>query len=135
MTHAPIQGLAYWTLITVGLVNLVAAGSHFGQPQGVPPVPARHGLRRSWPPPRSEQPRGKWRAFGRVTDRAGRPLAGVEVSAHCGYGTLRRTGLAISSENGRYELSFGPGISYLGRSGTPRHWLLLTITAHKFGYV
>ena len=51
-----------------------------------------------------------WKAFGKVTDPEGRPLAGVNVWASCGMGTLRRTGSATSGEDGRYELSFGPGI-------------------------
>src|SRR5262245_14693107 len=56
--------------------------------------------------------RGPWRAFGKVTDQDGKPLAGVEVRAHCGMGTLRRTGLATSSADGKYELNFGPGIMF-----------------------
>ena len=130
MTHRPIQGLSYWTLVSVALFSLVAAGSLFSQPQGVPPVPVPQTEKKA--ASHSEQPRGKWRAFGRVMDQAGQPLAGVEVSAHCGYGTLRRTGLAISGEDGRYELSFGPGISYVDRNGTPTQ--AATITAHKPGY-
>jgi hypothetical protein len=130
MTHPPIQDFSYWTLVSVGLVSLVVVGSLFSQPNGVPPVPAPRTEKKAAPP--SDQPRERWRAFGRVTDQAGQPLAGVEVSAHCGYGTLRRTGVAISSEHGRYELSFGPGISYVDRSGTPTQ--AATITAHKAGY-
>ena len=129
MAHTPIQRLSYWTLVSVGLVSLVAAGSLFSQPQGVPSVPAPRTEKKA--APRSDQARGRWRALGRVTDQAGRPLAGVEVSAHCGYGTLRRTGVAISGEDGRYQLNFGPGISYVDRDGTPTQ--AATITAHKPG--
>lgn len=51
---------------------------------------------------------------GKVTDAAGKPLAGVEVNASCGMGSLFHTGTAKSGENGRYRLSFGPGISVGG---------------------
>jgi hypothetical protein len=51
-----------------------------------------------------------WHAFGRVTDGNGRPVAGVEVRANCGFGTLPCTGIATSGEDGRYELDFGPGM-------------------------
>jgi beta-lactamase regulating signal transducer with metallopeptidase domain/thiol-disulfide isomerase/thioredoxin len=47
---------------------------------------------------------------GLITDPANQPLAGVEVRAHCGYGTLRQTGSAVTDERGRYALRFGPGI-------------------------
>lgn len=54
--------------------------------------------------------RAAWRAFGRVTGIDGKPMAGVEVLAHCGIGTLRNSGRAISGADGRYELEFGTGI-------------------------
>jgi hypothetical protein len=43
-------------------------------------------------------------------------MAGVTMSAHCGYGTLFRTGSATSGGDGRYEMDFGPGI--MSRDGT-----------------
>lgn len=48
---------------------------------------------------------------GKVTDVAGNPLAGVEVNASCGMGSLFHTGTAKSGEDGKYRLAFGPGIS------------------------
>jgi hypothetical protein len=48
-------------------------------------------------------------AYGKVTDDAGRPLAGVEVNASCGMGTLFRTGTAKTDQEGKYRLTFGPG--------------------------
>lgn len=51
-----------------------------------------------------------WIAFGRVTDVAGRPVAGARISAHCGIGTLMPTGNALSDSNGMYELRFAPGV-------------------------
>src|SRR5262245_15403394 len=76
--------------------------------------------------------RGPWRAFGRVTDQDGKPLAGVEVWAHCGVGTLRRTGVATSGDDGRYELHFGPGIMFDRGNGTAMQ--AATISANKKGY-
>src|SRR5262249_52300837 len=65
--------------------------------------------------PADTKPAG-WRAFGRVTDQDGKPLAGVEVAAHCGDGTLRRTGVATSGADGRDALDFGPGLVFLRAS-------------------
>jgi hypothetical protein len=80
-------------------------------------------------PPATPAPDSPWRAFGRVTDAEGRPLAGVEVSASCGMGSLRRTGSATTGEDGRYDLRFGPG--YL--SDDPISLQAATISAHKAG--
>ena len=52
----------------------------------------------------------RWTVHGRVTDAEGRGLAGVEVHANCGAGTLLRTGTAVSDGKGRYTLDFGPGM-------------------------
>jgi hypothetical protein len=46
---------------------------------------------------------------GKVTDDAGRPLAGVEVNASCGMGSLFHTGTAKTDQAGKYRLAFGPG--------------------------
>jgi hypothetical protein len=46
-----------------------------------------------------------------VTDDAGKPLAGVEVTASCGMGTLFQTGTAKTDKDGKYRLAFGPGIA------------------------
>ncbi|MCA1694258.1 MAG: carboxypeptidase-like regulatory domain-containing protein, partial [Actinobacteria bacterium] len=73
-----------------------------------------------------------WKAFGKVTDPEGRPLAGVDVWASCGMGTLRRTGSATSGEGGRYELNFGPGILVLRDRGAVLH--ATVVGAHKPGY-
>ena len=78
-----------------------------------------------------KSPNGPWRAFGRVTDQDGKPLAGVKVSAFCGMGTLRLTGIVTSGEDGHYELNFGPGILIASRNGpTPQ---AATISATKPG--
>jgi len=109
---------------------LVSLGSLAGHAQDLSPADARRTEEKAAPQP--EQPRGPWRAFGRVTDQNGRPLAGVEVWAHCGHGTLRRTGVATSAADGRYELTFGPGILLVRNDGIPIQ--AATISAHRPGY-
>lgn len=68
----------------------------------------------TWPVHRIERARKPWTAQGRVTDAEGRPLAGVSVHASCGMGSLHNTGSCVSDRDGRYELSFGPGIWFAG---------------------
>jgi beta-lactamase regulating signal transducer with metallopeptidase domain len=51
-----------------------------------------------------------WTAIGQVTDADGKPLPGVTVRAHTGIGTLFNTGTALTDEDGKYKLEFGPGI-------------------------
>ena len=48
--------------------------------------------------------------FGRVTDEAGNPMAGVEVRAATGMGTLRGGGRTQTDSDGKYRLYFGPGL-------------------------
>src|SRR5262245_18451031 len=74
--------------------------------------------------------RGPWRAFGRVTDTAGRPMAGVQVSASTGYATLLGGGSTTSDGDGRYELRFGPGFLSADRIQLQA----AIIGAHKPGY-
>jgi hypothetical protein len=81
--------------------------------------------------PRTDRARGPWRAFGRVTDQDGKPLAGVKVRAYCGMATLFRAGEATSGADGRYELDFGPGVLLPSKSGATIQ--AATITAHKDG--
>lgn len=57
--------------------------------------------------------------YGIVTDEAGKPMAGVKVSAHCGVGTLRRTGETLSGADGKYTLYFGAGMHFR-RDGASR---------------
>jgi hypothetical protein len=82
------------------------------------------------PRARAEAP---WRVFGRVKDQDGRPMVGVTVRAFCGMGTLRCTGDVTSGADGRYEMSFGPGILFLARDSatTPQ---AATISARKPGF-
>ncbi len=51
-----------------------------------------------------------WTAKGKVTDGEGNPIAGAMVHAHCGIGSLHETGSAVTGKDGRYRLTFGPGI-------------------------
>lgn len=48
---------------------------------------------------------------GKVTDVDGNPMAGVEINASCGIGSLFHTGSAKSGKDGKYRLAFGPGIA------------------------
>lgn len=78
-------------------------------------------------PPKAEKP---WTARGIVKDEAGKPMAGVEIRAFCGMGTLRRTGVAQTGEDGRYELNFGP----VWRSDDGISMQAATIYASKPGF-
>lgn len=51
-----------------------------------------------------------WSVAGKVTDGDGKPVKGATVRAHCGIGTLRETGSAVTGADGRYQFSFGPGM-------------------------
>jgi hypothetical protein len=51
-----------------------------------------------------------WRAVGKVTDKDGKPLAGVNVVATTGYGTLVGGGSTTTGADGKFELHFGAGI-------------------------
>jgi beta-lactamase regulating signal transducer with metallopeptidase domain/thiol-disulfide isomerase/thioredoxin len=48
-----------------------------------------------------------WIATGRVTDADGKPIAGAEIWASAGWGTLRGARIATTDENGRYRGRFG----------------------------
>jgi len=48
--------------------------------------------------------------FGRVTDEAGNPMAGVEVRAATGEGTLLGGGRTRTDSDGKYRLYFEPGL-------------------------
>jgi hypothetical protein len=75
-----------------------------------------------------------WLARGKVTDVNGKPVAGAEIIAHCGVGTLLPTGKAISGPDGTYELRFGPGVLFgklMGKSGGVQ---AATISVRKPGF-
>ncbi|MBE0537667.1 MAG: hypothetical protein IH624_18530 [Phycisphaerae bacterium] len=55
--------------------------------------------------------------YGRITDVAGAPVAGVEVRASCGMGTLMPTGRTVTDAEGLYVLHFGPGMRMSSREG------------------
>ena len=56
-------------------------------------------------------PQLPWRAVGKVTDKDGKPLAGVSVHAHTGYATSIGGGSTTTCADGRYESHFGAGLS------------------------
>ncbi|HVV70513.1 MAG TPA: carboxypeptidase-like regulatory domain-containing protein [Verrucomicrobiae bacterium] len=74
--------------------------------------------------------------FGSVLGPTGRPMAGVEVTASCGNGTLFCTGRTLTDNTGAYRLGFGPGVlvgkSYAGEWGVGLQ--AATIFASKTGY-
>jgi hypothetical protein len=130
MNYATILGSASRTWIAVALVSLVGLSSGGGWAQDSPPADAHQAENKSTA--KTERPGGRWRAFGRVTDHGGRPLVGVEVSARCGMGTLKKTGVASSGEDGRYELNLGlRGLSARGNATATE---VASIFAHKSGY-
>ncbi len=73
-----------------------------------------------------------WCVQGRITNGEAIPLSGVTVSAHCGMGTLMRTGEAVTDADGRYKLNFGPGIMLLDDGAQMQ---VATISASKSGMV
>lgn len=77
-------------------------------------------------------PRERWNVTGRITDASGSPIAGVEVWAHCGAGTLFRTGQAVSDANGEYDLRFAPGLMFETDSDGLQ---AATISPHKSGMI
>jgi hypothetical protein len=114
-------------LIGFGFVLLASVGLPIARPEEPPAVGARQAGK-----PAVDRARQPWRAFGRVTDGDARPMAGVEVRAYCGMGTLRCTGMATSGADGRYALDFGPG--FLMPRGDGRALQAATIQASRPGY-
>lgn len=86
--------------------------------------------------PQEAAKRWPWAVEGTVTDGQERPLAGVEIRAACGWGTLRPTMPVFTDPGGRYLLRFGPGMMVKNeKTGT---WgagvQAATISARKAGY-
>ncbi len=73
-----------------------------------------------------------WLATGRVTDADGRPMAGVEVMAHCGMGTLFMTGSTETDTEGSYKLLFEGAIPRFNKN--PVTLQAATISVHKPGF-
>jgi hypothetical protein len=114
------DGLAFALAASITLSSLFAQAQTTPQASPTPPTDKRLAAE-------VEHPNGPYRAFGRVTDPHGQPFPGVDVSAYCGAGTLKRSATAISDKDGRYELNFG------------HFWnktvFAAVISAHKSGYV
>lgn len=81
--------------------------------------------------------RWPWTVTGRVTDAEGKPAADASIVAHAGWGTLRRTGSAVTDENGRYTLRFSAGIWTMSSDWNeePLNLQCAAIYCHKPGYV
>jgi len=71
-----------------------------------------------------------WCVQGRITNGEAVPLSGVTVSAHCGMGTLMKTGEAVTDADGRYTLNFGPGLMLIDDGAQMQ---VATISASKSG--
>ena len=80
--------------------------------------------------------RWPWLVSGRVTDDQGRPVEGATVRAHCGYGTLKQTGVTETDKDGRYVLRFSPGMYELGNKPgeVPVNLQAARISVHKPGF-
>jgi protocatechuate 3,4-dioxygenase beta subunit len=80
--------------------------------------------------------RWPWCVTGQVTDSAGSPMAGVEIRANCGAGTLRTTDIIVTGPDGRYTLRPMPGMHYWDEQKEEWHAGVqaATIFAHKHGY-
>ncbi|MDA1263687.1 MAG: CocE/NonD family hydrolase [Planctomycetota bacterium] len=70
-----------------------------------------------------------WIVHGAVKNSSGHPVEGATVRAHCGYGTLRETGRALTDAEGRYTLTFGTGMLSEGSLEQ-----VATISARKPGW-
>ena len=79
-----------------------------------------------------ENQASQFRVQGRITDIAGNPMAGVEVRASTGYGTLSIGGHGTTDDNGRYAFQFLPG--FAGNPAATIGLQAAIITAHKVGY-
>jgi hypothetical protein len=79
----------------------------------------------------SSEPREPWTANGHVMDDKGRPMEGVEIWVHAGMGSLFRTGVAKTGNDGKYHVSFGRGMMMPVDSPNLQ---VVNITAHKPGW-
>jgi beta-lactamase regulating signal transducer with metallopeptidase domain len=77
-----------------------------------------------------------WRAFGRVVDKDGQPLAGVTIRAATGWGTLLGGGKTTTDTNGRYDFRFGMGIMFGDITDAKPHpqTQVAQVTAHLNGH-
>ena len=98
------------------------------RPTEPPPPPAPL----EWPPTTQRTDVLRWCVSGHVSDVEGQPVSGVEIIAHCGWGTLQGTGRALSDEAGDYVMWFGPGI---GTRVETSGFQAATISAHKKGMI
>src|SRR5262245_56620227 len=64
--------------------------------------------------PNADRPR-EFAVVGKVLDETGtKPMAGVRLTAHAGYGSLFKTGETVTDKDGRFRLSFRPGVMFSG---------------------
>src|SRR5690349_20805080 len=103
MKAAAVRMSCSCELISFGFVLLASVGL----PRARPDEPPAAGAPQAEKPAVDRARQQPWRSFGRVTDGDGRPMAGIEVGASCGMGTLWGGGVTTSGADGRYVLDFG----------------------------
>ncbi len=75
-------------------------------------------------------PQKPWTVNGSVVTELGEPIADASIIAHAGMGSLRMTGRTISDRDGKFEMSFGPGVWMRNQEGVQA----ATISVHKEGW-
>src|SRR5688500_5825083 len=55
-------------------------------------------------------PHKPWSVNGIVMSESGEPIADAAIIAHAGVGSLHMTGRTTSDKDGKFEMSFGPGV-------------------------
>ena len=77
-----------------------------------------------------DDPGKPWVVTGRVETESGEPIAGAEIRAATGLGTLLGGGSTTSKADGTFELRFGAGIHFKDQEGVQA----ATISARKDGW-
>jgi hypothetical protein len=78
----------------------------------------------------SVDPKKPWSVNGIVVTESGDPIADATITAHAGIGSLHMTGRATSDKEGKFEMSFGPGVW----SESLDLVQAATISVHKHGW-
>ena len=85
------------------------------------------------PPLRADEattPQKLWLVTGSLLTTSGTPIAGVDIIAHTGIGSLLIGGRTTTRPDGTFELPFGPGFWPTDGEGLQA----ATISAHKDGW-
>ncbi len=76
-------------------------------------------------------PPPKWTATGKVTDKDGQPMEGVEIWVHTGEGTLKSMGPVKTDAKGEYTIDFTRGVL---KSGDSDNLQFANVTARKAAF-